>query len=120
MYDIELTESLFPLQPDGELRDITIGELLRETAKKFPDSIAMVDIAIDGSPGKQWDYGDLLAISEKLALALASRFEPGEKIVVWAPNIPAWLFMEYACALAGLVLVTANPLFQARALRYVI
>jgi len=120
MYDIELTESLFPLQPDGELRDITIGELLRETAKKFPDSIAMVDIAIDGSPGKQWDYGDLLAISEKLALALASRFEPGEKIVVWAPNIPAWLFMEYACALAGLVLVTANPSFQARELRYVL
>ena len=28
--------------------------------------------------------------------------------------------MEYACALAGLVLVTANPSFQARELRYVL
>ena len=91
MYDIKLTESLFPPQTDGELRDITVGELLRETAEKFPDSIAMVDIALDGSPGQQWNYSELLTISEKLALALASRFEPGEKVVVWAPNIPAWL-----------------------------
>jgi len=120
MYDIVLTESLFAPQTDCELRDITIGELLRETAEVFPDSVAMVDIALDGSPGQQWNYGELLTISEKLAMALASRFEAGEKIVVWAPNIPTWLFMEYACALAGLVLVTANPSFQARELRYVL
>lgn len=120
MYDIELTESLFPPQTDGDLRDITIGELIRETAEKFPDSIAMVDVTLDGSPGQQWTYNELLVISENLALALASRYYAGEKIVVWAPNIPAWLFMEYACALAGLVLVTANPSFQARELRYVL
>ena len=120
MYEIELTESLFPPQSNGELRDITIGGLLRETAEQFADSIAIVDIALDGSPTQQWNYGELLTISEKLAMGLASRFEPGEKVLVWAPNIPAWLFMEYACALAGLVLVTANPSFQARELRYVL
>jgi len=120
MYEIELTESLFPPQTNDELRDITIGGLLRETAEQFADSIAIVDIALDGSPTQQWNYGELLAISEKLAMGLASRFEPGEKVVVWAPNIPAWLFIEYACALAGLVLVTANPSFQARELRYVL
>jgi len=120
MYEIELTESLFPPQSNGELRDITIGGLLRETAEQFSDSIAIVDIALDGSPTQQWNYGELLTISEKLAMGLASRFEPGERVLVWAPNIPAWLFMEYACALAGLVLVTANPSFQARELRYVL
>jgi fatty-acyl-CoA synthase len=120
MYDIELTESLLPAQSDGELRDISVGQLLRETAHQSPNSIALVDVNLDGSIGQQWTYGELLLTSEKLALALASRFEPAEKVVVWAPNIPEWLFMEYACALAGLVLVTANPSFQARELRYVL
>jgi len=47
-------------------------------------------------------------------------FEAGERVVVWAPNIPEWIFMEYACGLAGLVLVTANPSFQASELKYVL
>ena len=54
MYEIELTESLFPPQTNDELRDITIGGLLRETAEQFADSIAIVDIALDGSPTQQW------------------------------------------------------------------
>ena len=120
MYDITLSESLFPAQTDGDLRDITVGELLRETAARFPEATALVDVGLEGRTGRQWTYAELLRTSEKLALALASRFDPGEKVVVWAPNIPAWLFMEYACALAGLVLVTANPSFQARELRYVL
>ena len=53
-------------------------------------------------------------------MALASRFRPGERVVVWAPNSPEWVLMEYACALAGLVLVTANPAYQVRELRYVL
>ena len=35
MYNIDLTESLFPPQTDGVLRDITVGELLRETADRL-------------------------------------------------------------------------------------
>ena len=87
MCEIELTESLFPPQTNGELRDITIGELLRETAEQFADSIAIVDIALDGSPTQPWSYGELLTISEKLEMGPASRFEPGEKVLVWVPNI---------------------------------
>ena len=120
MYDIRLTEAFFPPQTDAELRDITVGELLRETAARYPDAIAMVDVAIDGTVGQKWSYRGLLETSERLAIGLASRFEPGERVVVWAPNIPQWLFMEYACALSGVVLVTANPSFQEKELRYVL
>ncbi len=120
MYDISLTEALFPPQTDAELRDITVGELLRETAARYPDATAMVDVAIDGTVGQEWRYRELLERSERLAVGLASRFEPGERIVVWASNIPQWLFMEYACALSGVVLVTANPSFQEKELRYVL
>ena len=120
MYDIRLTESFFPAQIDVQLRDITVGELLRETADCYAEETALVEVAMDGTVGRDWNYRELLETSERLAVLLASRFEPGERVVVWAPNLPQWLFMEYACALAGLVLVTANPSFQEKELRYVL
>ena len=120
MYDVALTDAYFPAQEDAEIRDITVGGLLREIAAKFPDNVAMVDITDEGDADRTWSYAELLGVSERLASALAHRFAPGEKVVVWAPNIPEWIFMEYACSLAGLVLVTANPSFQDRELRYVL
>ena len=120
MYDVHLTEAFFPPQTDAELRDDTIGELLREVAGRYPEATALVDIALDGTVGREWNYRELLETSESLAGVLASRFEPGERVVAWAPNIPEWLFLEYACAFSGLVLVTANPSFQEKELRYVL
>ena len=63
-------------------------------------------------------YSELLAEAERLALS--TRFAPGERVVIWSPNSPEWVLMEYACGLADLVLVTANPAFQARELAYVL
>ncbi len=120
MYDLCLTESYVPAQADAEIRDLTVGGLLCDMAAAHPNAIAMVDVDDAGACGREWTYGELLAAAERLALALCSRFEKGEKVVVWAPNIPEWIFMEYASALAGLVLVTANPSFQQRELRYVL
>ena len=120
MYDVNLTNSHFPAQNDADIRNITVGGMLREVATTHPDTAAMVDIADSGDCGQSWTYADLLAQAEGLANALATRFEAGEKVVVWAPNIPEWIFMEYACGLAGLVLVTANPSFQAPELKYLL
>ena len=120
MYDLNLTESYVPAQPDGTLLDLTVGDLLREQAAALPDAVAVTAVAADGTLGQSWSHAELLADAERLALSLTTRFEPGERVVVWAPNAPRWLLMEYACALAGLVLVTANPSFQAGELRYVL
>lgn len=120
MYDLSLEISYCPPQTDGEIQDCTVGELLRNIATKNPNQVAMVEIGDAGDKGREWTYGDLLEVSEQLAVSFATRFAPGEKVVVWAPNIPEWVFCEYACGLAGLVLVTANPSFQAEELRYVI
>ncbi|MEP1928147.1 MULTISPECIES: AMP-binding protein [Pseudomonadota] len=120
MYDLNLTMSCVPAQSDMDTREITIGAMLREIAEARPASGALTEIRQDGSPGRSWTYGELLAEAEKLARALSTRFTPGERVVVWSPNSPEWVLMEYACALAGLVLVTANPAFQARELEYVL
>ena len=120
MYQFELSESLIPAQADDTVLENTVGALLRRVARQHPEAPALVEVEPDGQTSRRWTYAELLADSEKLALTLSSRFDPGERITVWAPNIPEWLVMEYACALAGLVLVTANPSYQAKELAYVL
>ena len=120
MYEVSLSTSYFPAQTDAKIWDTTVGVHLREVAADHPDLVAMVEIDDAGEARGKWTYSNLLVNSDRLARSLASRFAPGEKVVVWAPNIPEWIFMEYACGLAGLVLVTANPSFQAKELRYVL
>ena len=119
-YAVELTESYFPAQAEGIVRDITLGDQLRETAERLPDKTGLVEVDIDGRVGRSWTYAELLVESEELALILAGRFQPGESVVVWSPNTPEWVLMEFACALAGIVIVTANPALQASELRYII
>ena len=120
MYPVHLTESLFPAQDDSDVANITIGGLLHDVAAATPNYEALVEVRQNGDIGRHWTYTELESESVRLAGALASRFDPGERVVVWAPNCPEWVLMEYACSLAGLVLVTANPAFQAKELRYVL
>ncbi len=121
MYDrVELTSSLFPAQFDGEVLELTVAGLLESRAAAVPAQVAVTAVDAAGALGRSWSHAELLADAQRLGLALSTRFAPGERVVVWAPNIPEWLLMEYGCAVAGLVLVTANPSFQATELRYVL
>ena len=120
MYDLSLSEARVPAQEDMQVDRVAIGELLRTIATERPQAEALVEVTQAGEIGRRWTYAGLLEDSQRLALALVSRFEPGDHVVVWAPNSPEWVLMEYACALAGLVLVTANPAFQVKELRYVL
>lgn len=120
MYKVQLTDSYFPIQDGEEVRDTTVGGLLRATAATHPDMDALIEVDQSGALARRWTYATLLADAERLAHALATRFAPGERVCVWAPNVPEWVLLEYACGLAGLTLVTANPAYQAQELRYVL
>ena len=100
--------------------DVCIGDVLKETAAQRTGAEALVEITGNGEEGRRWTYDELFKESVDLAQALASRFEKGSHIVIWAPNIPEWVLMEYAAALAGIVLVTANPALQEKELRYIL
>ena len=103
MYRFDLTESYIPAQTDDVVLETTVGGQLRDMAARRGGSTALVEVDLDGENGRRWTYAELLADSERLASALASRFAPGERLVVWAPNVPEWVLMEYACGLAGLI-----------------
>jgi hypothetical protein len=65
-------------------------------------------------------YGELLEQSERAAGALLARFAPGERAAVWANNIPEWVVLELAAALAGVTIVTVNPALRERELVHVL
>jgi fatty-acyl-CoA synthase len=114
----ELTESYWPADASFALRDLTVGELLREAAKDSREELAMVS----GVPGddRRWTFAELLSHAERVAVALLSRFSPGERVAVWAPNLPEWVLLELGAGLAGVVLVTVNPAYQRDELAYVL
>jgi len=120
MYAVRLTEARFPAQADSEILESTIGGVLRSQVALTPDAPALVEAPAAGGLGRRWTYAQLLADAERLAQALLTRYVPGERICVWAPNLPEWVLLEFASGLAGLTLVTANPAYQPRELRYVL
>ena len=120
MYALQLTESYCPAQADQDLAESTVGSVLRDAAARTPDAPALDEVDADGLLARHWTYAELLADSERLAHALLTRYQPGERIAVWAPNIPEWVIAEFALGLAGLTLVTVNPGYQPRELKYVL
>jgi acyl-CoA synthetase (AMP-forming)/AMP-acid ligase II len=77
-YAVALTESVFPAQTDGVMRNLTLGDQLHETAEQLPDKTGLVEFDIDGHISRSWTWHELLADSKGMALALARRFQPGE------------------------------------------
>ncbi len=115
---LTLSHAHGPTEPP--VRDITIGDVLRQAAAEVPDRLAMIEGIADREARRQWTYAELLADAERCAHALLARFQPGDRIAVWAHNIPEWVIVEYGCALAGMVLVTVNPAFRGHEVQYVL
>jgi fatty-acyl-CoA synthase len=115
---LELSEAYWPADTSIAIREVTVGDLLREAALEAPDRPGLVA----GTPGddRRWTFAELLAESERVAAALLTRFQPGERVAAWAPNLPEWVLLEYGAALAGLILVTVNPAYQRKELSYVL
>ncbi|MGI9608830.1 MAG: AMP-binding protein [Acidimicrobiia bacterium] len=118
MPPLQISHAVGPDQPP--VRDITVGSLLREAVAAAPDRIALIEGIPDASSRRQWTYTEFLAESERVARALLARHEPGDRVAIWAHNIPEWLMVEFGCSLAGVVLVTINPAFRTQELAYVL
>jgi len=120
MYNVSLTESYFPAKAEAPIEAVTIGDMLRGQAAINDDQLALQELTYDGDIARKWTYAELLEDCEKLARALASRHQKGARIAVYANNIPEWVLLEFACGLAGVTLVTVNPAYQKRELKFVL
>jgi fatty-acyl-CoA synthase len=115
-----LTESYVAGPTAPAVRDITLGQLLEQAARSAPDRLALIAGVPDPALRRQWTYSQLYTEAQRTARALLQRFKPGERIAVWAQNLPEWIMLEFGAGLAGVVLVTVNPGFRANELEYVL
>ena len=115
-----LASSYWPADRSQPLLDTTVGDLLRAAAAQVPGRLALVEGSADPAARRSWTYAELLTVAERAARALLTRFAPGERIAVWAPNCPEWMLLQHGVSLAGMVLVTVNPALRGRELRYVL
>ncbi len=115
---MDLSLSHFPADESQPVLETTVGSVLRESAAVDPDGIALVSCESDPGNCLRLSFAELLARSEVVARALLGRFDPGEHVAVWAPNLPEWILLQLGMGLAGLVLVPLNPSYRQGELVY--
>jgi fatty-acyl-CoA synthase len=119
--DNRLLEAYLPADTSVLVRELTIGDLLREAAQASPHVIALVEgTDPDASTRRRWTYDELLNQSERVALSLVARFSPGERLAVLGANAPEWEIIQLGAALAGLVLVPLNTSYAAPEYAYIL
>lgn len=84
----------------------TIGRMLNETAEKFPNQEALVhtDVAV------RYNYSLLLWEVDRAAKGLMrAGIAKGEKVALWAPNIPEWIVAMLALNKIGALFIPLDP-----------
>ena len=95
----------------------TIGEILDETASKYPENDALVYVDRD----LRWSYTEFKDRCDQLARGLmALGIKRGDHIAVWAYNIPEWVLLQFASAKIGAILVTVNTYYKSHELEYLL
>jgi len=100
-----------------ELRHITIGGVLEETAQKFPthQAVKYIEMEFDKT------YYDFNNKADRIAKGLMGMgFEKGDRVAVWATNYPQWLVLMFATAKIGVILVTVNTNYKEHELEFLL
>ncbi|XP_018334738.1 acyl-CoA synthetase family member 2, mitochondrial [Agrilus planipennis] len=96
---------------------VTLGTLLEKAVGKYEDREAIKVI----HQNRTLTYKEVLNECDKLAAALKDvGLERGDRVGIWATNILEWYITMFACARAGVILVTINPAYQPPELEYCI
>ncbi|MCU1385863.1 MAG: AMP-binding protein [Acidobacteria bacterium] len=102
--------------PAPPFRDLTVGDLLTRLARALPDREALVY-----AHGPRFTFAALDREARTIARGLmALGVARGERVVLWATNVPEWVVLQFAVAKAGAVLVTANTALRGREVDYLL
>ena len=95
----------------------TIGDVLRQTARRFPDQDAVYFMSND----IRWSWARLDQEVDTVARSLlALGLRRGDHFGIWATNVPEWVVLQFATARIGVILVTINPSYRTNELAYAI
>jgi len=96
------------------INELSLGEFFDRQADKLPAQKALI------TPDQgDFTFGALKDISDQLAQGMMSvGVKRGDKIGVWAHNIPEWVFLFLGISKLGAVMVPINPNARSRDLAY--
>ncbi len=92
-----------------ELLHITIGDMLKKQAKKYPNKDALISPYLN----VRYSYKELDEATDVLARAFMSLgVNKGDKVSIWATNYPEWVLVQFATAKIGAIMVTVNTAYK--------
>ena len=102
---------------NSQYRDVTVGSLLTRLAEALPDNEALVY----SDRGLRWTFAELESEARLVARGLmACGVERGERVALWATNVPEWVTLQFALAKIGAILVTVNTSLRAAEIDYLL
>src|SRR5436190_2445404 len=98
-------------------KDVRVGELLTLLARDYPKAEAL----IYPDRGLRYDFSQLEWIAREIAKGLLTLgIEAGDRVALWAPNVPEWVVLQFALAKIGAVLVTVNTSLRTAEIEYLL
>lgn len=98
-------------------RDLPVGALLTRLAEALPDNEALVY----ADRNLRLTFAELEAEARLIARGLmASGVQRGERVALWATNVPEWVVLQLALAKIGAILVTVNTSLRAHEMDYLL
>ena len=105
------------VEPRYQYKDVTVGGLLELLAKEHPQRKAL----IYPDRGLCYDFSQLDWLACQIAKGLLSLgVDRGQRVAMWAPNVPEWVVLQFALAKIGAILVTVNTSLQAAEVEYLL
>lgn len=99
------------------VRERTLGQILDETVARYPDNDAVIYVDRD----YRQTYREFAQVVDDLAKGLmALGVQRGEKVAIWATNVPYWVALQFATAKIGAVLLTVNTNYRESELKYLL
>ena len=102
---------------DVPLLDDTIPEMFERVVAAYPDRDALVAPFQDA----RLSYRQLAAEVDRVARGLLSLgVQHGDRVGMWSPNNVEWVYIQFATASIGAILVNLNPAYRTDELVYAV
>ena len=98
-----------------DLIDLTFSQVLDRLVEEFPDQLAFRYTTLDYTRTYEQFRQDVDEFARSL---LVLGVKPGDKVAVWATNVPQWYIAFWATVKLGAVLVTVNTAYKIHEAEY--
>ncbi|MFJ7972227.1 AMP-binding protein [Psychrobacillus sp. NPDC096389] len=99
------------------LNEKTIGQIVKEAARKFPE----IEAYVYPEHGIRKTYKEFDEETDELAKAfIGMGIQKGEHVAIWSDNKREWLLSQFATGKMGAVLVTVNTNYQEKEMEYLL